>query len=110
MTSPLFTLSKNTLTPRYKITYIGFCHYRANGRHVKRKDFSCIASRLRGPLYMYGPSDRTRRARGEERYFAMNETILTWNFTNWVTVIIMAAVGFTLLGFAVKVYQKRQGA
>jgi len=37
------------------------------------------------------------------------ETIISWNFANWLTVIIMAALGFALLGFAVKVYQKRSG-
>lgn len=38
---------------------------------------------------------------------AAEETILSWNFANWLTVIIMASLGFALLGFAVKVYQKR---
>jgi hypothetical protein len=38
---------------------------------------------------------------------AAEETIISWNFANWTTVIIMAAVGFALLGFAVKIYQKR---
>lgn len=27
----------------------------------------------------------------------MSENIITWNFTNWVTVLIMAAVGFAAL-------------
>lgn len=38
-----------------------------------------------------------------------DETILSWNFANWATVIIMAAVGFAILGFGIKVYQKRKG-
>lgn len=29
----------------------------------------------------------------------MNENILTWNVTNWITVVLMAAVGFFVLGF-----------
>lgn len=29
----------------------------------------------------------------------MNENILTWNITNWITVVLMAAVGFAVLGF-----------
>jgi hypothetical protein len=29
----------------------------------------------------------------------VNDTILTWNVTNWITVVLMAAVGFMLLGF-----------
>lgn len=36
------------------------------------------------------------------------ETIITWSFANWVTVILMAAVGFAILGFAMKAWQKRQ--
>ena len=39
-----------------------------------------------------------------------DEQILTWNPTNWITVVLMAAVGFTLLGFAAKWWQARQGA
>lgn len=40
---------------------------------------------------------------------AAEETIISWNFANWLTVIIMAAVGFAIVGFAIKVYQKRSG-
>lgn len=39
----------------------------------------------------------------------MQENILTWNVTNWITVILMAAIGFTLLGIAQKLYQKHNG-
>lgn len=35
----------------------------------------------------------------------MNENILTWNVENWVSVILMAAIGFMLLGLAQKWYQ-----
>jgi hypothetical protein len=38
-----------------------------------------------------------------------DETIISWNFANWLTIIIMAALGFALVGFAVKVYAKRTG-
>ena len=37
-------------------------------------------------------------------------TILTVNVTNWITVVLMAAVGFGLLAAATKWYQKRAGA
>ena len=37
------------------------------------------------------------------------ETILSWNVANWVSVILMAAIGLALIGFAMKLYQKRQG-
>lgn len=30
----------------------------------------------------------------------MGETMLTWNFTNWVTVLLMVAVGFAIFHFA----------
>jgi hypothetical protein len=40
---------------------------------------------------------------------AAEETILSWNVANWITVILMAAIGFTILGFAMKLYQNRSG-
>ncbi len=27
----------------------------------------------------------------------MEQTVLTWNVTNWVTVVLMAAIGFAVL-------------
>jgi len=40
-----------------------------------------------------------------------DETIITWSFANWVTVVLMAAVGFGILGFGMKLYQtKKAGA
>jgi len=38
------------------------------------------------------------------------ETILTWNVTNWITVVLMATIGFFLLGAAQKYYQSKQAA
>lgn len=32
----------------------------------------------------------------------MNENIIAWNFTNWITVLLMAAIGFFLLGIVQK--------
>lgn len=32
----------------------------------------------------------------------MAESILTWNVTNWVTVLLMVAVGFTVIGLGMK--------
>jgi hypothetical protein len=37
---------------------------------------------------------------------AAEETILNWNVTNWVTVVLMALVGFAILAFAQKAYSK----
>lgn len=34
----------------------------------------------------------------------MNETILSWNATNWITVIIMVTLGFTILAVLAQVF------
>jgi predicted negative regulator of RcsB-dependent stress response len=39
----------------------------------------------------------------------MNENILTWNVENWITVILMAAIGFMLLGLGQKWWQSHHG-
>jgi hypothetical protein len=41
---------------------------------------------------------------------SMDENILTFNFTNWITIVIMAALGFALLGWGQRAWAKRQGA
>jgi hypothetical protein len=38
------------------------------------------------------------------------DTILSWNVANWVTVILMVVLGFALLGMAAKIWQQRKGA
>jgi predicted negative regulator of RcsB-dependent stress response len=38
------------------------------------------------------------------------ETILSWNVANWVTVLIMVILGFAVLGMAAKLWQQRQQA
>lgn len=38
------------------------------------------------------------------------ETILTWNFTNWVTIVLMAAVGFAIVRLAATMLAKQQAA
>lgn len=40
----------------------------------------------------------------------MDESILSWNVTNWITVILMAAIGFFALGLAQKAIGKKLGA
>lgn len=32
----------------------------------------------------------------------MEETVLTWTVPNWVTVLLMVAVGFAVIGFGAK--------
>ena len=36
-----------------------------------------------------------------------DENIITWNATNWLTIVLMAAIGFAILGMAQKYFQKR---
>ena len=35
-----------------------------------------------------------------------DENIITWNVTNWVTILLMAGVGFFVLGVIQKYIQK----
>ena len=37
-----------------------------------------------------------------------NETILSWNATNWVTILIMVVLGFALIGMVAKVVQQKR--
>jgi hypothetical protein len=37
-------------------------------------------------------------------------TIITWSPANWVTVLLMVALGFFIVGAAAKIYQQRQAA
>jgi hypothetical protein len=36
-----------------------------------------------------------------------DENILSWNFTNWITVVLMAAIAFAVLGLIQKWMQGR---
>lgn len=36
------------------------------------------------------------------------ETIISWTPANWITVILMVALGFTIVGFVTKVIQQRR--
>jgi len=35
-----------------------------------------------------------------------DENIITWNVTNWITIILMAGIGFAILGLIQKQVQK----
>jgi hypothetical protein len=37
------------------------------------------------------------------------ENILTWNVANWITVVIMAAIGFFILGTVQSYISKKKG-
>jgi hypothetical protein len=40
----------------------------------------------------------------------MQENIISWNLANWVSVVLMALIGFTVLGAAVKFVQGKRNA
>ena len=39
---------------------------------------------------------------------AMNDTIISWNIPNWITVVLMAAVGLAILGVLEKIVLRAQ--
>jgi hypothetical protein len=41
---------------------------------------------------------------------ADQETIISWTPANWITVLLMVALGFTILGFIAKIIQQRKAA
>ena len=41
---------------------------------------------------------------------AMDENIVTWNFTNWITVSIMVGLSFVAIGWAQSAWAKRQAS
>ena len=36
----------------------------------------------------------------------MNENIITFNFTNWITVVVMAVVGFVVFALLAQLFYK----
>ena len=40
---------------------------------------------------------------------AAEETILTWNVANWITVLLMVVLGFAVVGMARKIWQQKTG-
>lgn len=38
------------------------------------------------------------------------ETIISWTPANWITVVLMVALGFALIGAATRIYQQRRSA
>lgn len=39
-----------------------------------------------------------------------NANILSWNPANMITVVLMVAIGFALLGAGARIYQQKTGA
>lgn len=40
----------------------------------------------------------------------MDRTLIAWNLPNWITVVLMAAVGFMVLGLASQLVLKQFGS
>jgi hypothetical protein len=40
----------------------------------------------------------------------MNDTIISWNVPNWITIVIMAAIGIAILGVIEKIVVQAKGA
>lgn len=38
-----------------------------------------------------------------------DSVIIEWNPANWITVVLMVAIGFALLGAATRIYQQKKG-
>ena len=36
----------------------------------------------------------------------MEPVVITWNVTNWITVVVMAFLGFLILGFAAQALRR----
>lgn len=39
----------------------------------------------------------------------MERTIISWNLPNWITVMIMAAAGYAVLGLVAQLLKQQQG-
>jgi hypothetical protein len=39
-----------------------------------------------------------------------NETIISWTPANWITIVLMAALGFFILGMVARIVQQRKAA
>jgi len=35
--------------------------------------------------------------------------IISWNPANWITVVLMVAIGFAIIGAGARIYQQRMG-
>lgn len=38
------------------------------------------------------------------------DTILSWNVPNWITVILMVVLGFAIIGMVAKIWKQKRGA
>lgn len=40
----------------------------------------------------------------------MNESIISWTPANWITVVLMVAIGFCLIGVGTRIIQQKRAA
>lgn len=38
-----------------------------------------------------------------------DEVILSWNFANWVTILLMVVLGFAIIGVGLKLWKTKKG-
>ncbi len=38
----------------------------------------------------------------------MNESVISWTPANWITVVLMVAIGFTAIGMVTRIVQQRR--
>jgi hypothetical protein len=38
-----------------------------------------------------------------------DSNIISWTPANWITVVLMVAIGFAILGAATRIYQQKKG-
>lgn len=39
----------------------------------------------------------------------MNETIISWNVPNWITIVLMAVLGFAIIGAGTNMFMRMKG-
>lgn len=40
----------------------------------------------------------------------MNESVISWTPANWITIVLMVAIGFTIIGVVTKIVQQKRAA
>lgn len=40
----------------------------------------------------------------------MERTLIAWNLPNWITIVLMAAIGYVILGLALRVISNMRGS
>ncbi len=38
----------------------------------------------------------------------MNESVISWTPANWITIVLMVAIGFTVIGVVTKIVQQKR--